>query len=377
MHCCIIGRLLVFFLLLLSISLNAPLSAQGGVTPVLNNGQKWQIGYCEGGPFSDYTSIMRTLIEGLIELGWIREDKPPDIFDETPNAYWEWLCGCHSPYLCFRSGNAYSAAWNDETRKENRKELLTRLKKGELDLVIAMGTWAGQDLANNEHSVPTMVLSCSDPIRAGIINCAENSGFGHVTARVDPDRYIRQIRMFHRIVGFKTMGLAFENTSDGRLYSNVNEVYQVAGERGFKVVTCEVIDTIPDTQKSDSSCLDCYRRLAETTDAVYVTALTCVDRKAHEIAEIFRKAGVASFSLTGSRLVENGIMLSISNGSGSALGNFHASKFAEILNGAKPGDLPQLLEDQPEIAVNMRTVREIGFKMPQSILRIATEIFDR
>ena len=39
--------------------------------------------------------------------------------------------------------------------------------------MIAMGTWAGQDLANGEHSVPTVVASCSDPIGSGIVKSAE------------------------------------------------------------------------------------------------------------------------------------------------------------------------------------------------------------
>jgi len=182
--------------------------------------------------------------------------------------------------------------------------------------------------------------------------------------------------MFHRIVGFKTLGLAYENTPDGRIYSAVSDVEKVAKERGFKVITCEVLDTTTDIQASDRSCLECYRELARRADAVYVTALTCVDRLATEIAEVFRSAGVPSFSMLGSKLVKQGIMLSISSDSGYAkLGNYNAMKFGEILNGTKPKALPQLFEDPLEIAVNMQTVRQIKFDMPESILRIATETY--
>jgi ABC-type uncharacterized transport system substrate-binding protein len=221
-----------------------------------------------------------------------------------------------------------------------------------------------------------MVLSTSDPVRAGIIQSAEDSGLDHVTARVDPRRYLRQIRMFHRIVGFNTLGIAFENTPDGKIYSAISEAQQIAKERNFKIITCEVLDAIPDTQESDRSCFKCFRELSEKAEAVYVTALTCVDRKTSEIADIFKSARVPSFSLVGSKWVKSGILLSISSDSGyTELGKYNANKFGEILNGTIPRTLNQTFEDPLDIAVNMETVRAIDFYMPKSILKIATEIF--
>lgn len=346
-------------------------------TPRLNHGEKWRIGYYEGGPFSDYTDTMRTLVIGLIESGWIDDQDPPKYFNETPKPYIDWLIQCNSQYLSFGADDCYSANWDDKKRIEIRRDLLKKLKSGTLDLVIAMGTWAGLDLANNEHTVPVLVLSTSDPIRAGIVKSADNSGYDHVTARVDPNRYFRQLRMFHRIVGFKTLGIAYENTSDGRIYSAITEAQQVAKERRFKVVSCEVIDATADTQRSDSSCMACYRQLAENTDAVYVTALTCVDRLGPKIANIFRAAGKPSFSLVGSKLVKEGIMLSISSDSGYAeLGRYNAMKFGEILNGTQPITLNQVFEDPLDIAVNMETVRQIGFDLPESIIKVASEVYE-
>jgi ABC-type uncharacterized transport system substrate-binding protein len=144
------------------------------------------------------------------------------------------------------------------------------------------------------------------------------------------------------------------------------------------VITCEVIDATADTQKSDRSCMACYRQLAQEADAVYVTALTCVDRLKTPLAEIFRSAGVPSFSMVGSKYVQKGLMLSISSDSDyTELGRYNAAKFGEILNGTKPITLKQVFEDPLAIAVNMQTVRQIKFDMPKSILSIATEIYNR
>jgi ABC-type uncharacterized transport system substrate-binding protein len=182
--------------------------------------------------------------------------------------------------------------------------------------------------------------------------------------------------MFHRIVGFNTLGIAFENTSEGKIYSAISEAKQVAKERNFKIITCEVLDSTPDFQKSDRSCFKCFRELSKKVDAVYVTALTCVDRKTAEIADILKNARVPSFSLVGSKGVKSGLLLSISSDSGYIeLGRYNSNKFGEILNGAMPRTLKQIFRDPLDIAVNLRTARAINFDIPKSILKIATEIY--
>lgn len=368
--------LIALFIISVFVDLYSAKAAQ--TAPTLNNGKKWRIGYYEGGPYSDYTDTMRTLVKGLIELGWIKDKNPPNFFDEIPKPYLDWLTQCNSPFLSFNAEDSYSADWDDRKRLLIRKALLKKLKAGALDLVIAMGTWAGLDLANNEHSIPVLVLSTSDPIGAGIIKSADNSGYDHVTARVDSTRYLRQLRMFHRIVGFKTLGIAYENTPDGRIYSALSEARQVAEKRGFKVILCEVMDTTADTQKSDQSCIECYQKLSQAAEAVYLTALTCADRQLAEIVNIFRAARVPSFSMLGSKFVKKGIMLSISSDSGyTELGRYHAMKLGAILNGVKPIELNQVCEDPLDISVNMETARQIGLKMPGNILKIATEIYEK
>ena len=71
------GKHLLWALLLFGWCAAGTAGADSG--PTLNDGRKWRIGYYEGGPFSDYTDTMRTLIQGLVALGWIREPGPGGI----------------------------------------------------------------------------------------------------------------------------------------------------------------------------------------------------------------------------------------------------------------------------------------------------------
>jgi len=354
--------------------LSAP--SWGKTEPTLNQGKKWRIGYYEGGPYSNYARTMKTLIEGLMNLGWLEKKSLPEFEGDTVKPYWDWLVENPGKFLSFYPQDAYSADWNKTRRREVRTELLEKLKSGNLDLIIAMGTWAGQDLANNHHNIPTIVLSTSDPVRAGIVKSAEDSGLDHVTARVDPWRYLRQLRMFHRIVGFKKLGIAYEDTPAGRIYSALDKASQVAVERGFTVEKCAVKETDVRTSVADDSCRRCFQHLSQHTDAIYVTALNCVDRGLQDYVKIFNSHKTPTFSMVGSPLVEKGLLLSISSSAGfKTQGTYNAGKIAAILNGAKPRALRQTLEDPLDISINMNTARTIDFPVPESLLQIAREVY--
>ena len=182
--------------------------------------------------------------------------------------------------------------------------------------------------------------------------------------------------MFHRIVKFKKLGIAFEDTPEGRSYSAISEAKEIAQERGFELVTCVITEDTPSKDLINKSCFDCFDKLNKEVDAIYLTALMCADFKTTELAESFKKAKIPTFSMLGSKWVKKGIMMSISSDSGyAATGYFNADKFGKILNGAKPRDLNQLCEDPLEIAINIDTIKTIGFKMPESIIQISSEIY--
>ena len=206
--------------ILLLISFSGP--AQAGVKPTLNKGKKWRIAYYEGGPYTDYKTVLAATLSGLVKLGWLEPfTLPKNIDDADTQKVWSYLAGqAESEYLEFLSSGFMSAGWKTGLRIGNKKEMIHRLAAGkDIDLVIAMGTWAGQDLANNQHSIPVFVMSTSDPVRAKIIKSPQNSGFDHVFARCDPKRYERQIRLFHRIFNFKKLGLICDDSPEGRMYA--------------------------------------------------------------------------------------------------------------------------------------------------------------
>jgi len=348
-------------------------------TPTLNHGKKWRVGYLEGGPFRNYPLVLKSTLAGLVSLGWIEPLEYPEETDpEDTTQLWQWLSkNAKSKYIDFAADGYWSCDWDPTQYKDKGENCIKRLATGkDIDLMIAMGTKAGQMLANNDHHVPTIVLSSTDPLSAGIVKSVEDSGFDHIHARLDPERHKRQIRLFHDMFGFKTLGISYENTVEGRSYAAVEDVEAVAAERGFEVVPCYSPNDVQDNSIAYKGLARCMETLAPIVDAVYLTIHTGMDiTNLPNVMGPLNKYKVPTFSQGSSEEVENGVLLSISQAGFKHVGRFHAMTMAKIFNGAKPRQLDQVFEDPMRIAINLAEAQAIGYDPPIDILTAADAIY--
>ena len=366
-------------------SINVPpgatkVSEKFGTTPVLNNGRKWKIVYYEGGPHANYYHYLEATVRGLMSLGWIEKADLTKVKSKKKDTerFWNWLVNsAKSDYLEFDKDGYYSANWDDEQRRSNKSRLIERLKsEGEINLVIAMGTWAGLDLANKEHSVPTIIMSTSDPVESGIIKSQDDSGYDHVHARVDPYRYERQLRIFHDIIKFKKLGIAFEDSIYGRSYSAIDTVEKVAADIGFDVVKCYTKSDISDTKIASKSVIRCFEKLSKEVDAIYVTIQGGVNTESiPRLVEIANQNSIPTFSQLGAKEVQQGFLFSISRPGFKPAGLFLSATIAQVLNGAKPRQLKQVFEESPSIAINLKTAEIVGLYLYADILAAADTIY--
>ena len=346
--------------------------------PTTNNGKKWRLAYYEGGEYIDYQLIFTETVKGLMKLGWIEFIDIPKQKGEQTKELWKWMTkNLKSDYIEFVEDGHYTANWDDAIRAKMIDEIIGRLNsKKDVDLFIAMGTWAGKDMGNNRHSTPTMVLSASDPISAGIINSVEDSGYEHVHAQVDPFRYERQMKVFHEIIGFNKVGVAYENTVNGRSYAAIDVIEEMAQKQDFEIVRCYTQSDIADSDKAEQSVVDCFEKLVEKTDAIYVTVQGGINKRSiPKLVKIANNRRIPTFSQSGSEEVKNGFLVSLSQAGFKYIGEFHAQTFAKVFNGAKPSQLDQLFQEPPKIAINLKTAEIIGFDPPVVLLGAADEIY--
>ena len=356
------------------------LAIKFGTSPLLNDGKKWKIAFYEGGPHTNYYHYLEATIRGLMNLGWIEKSDLRKVQGKKKDTkrLWTWLVNsAKSDYLEFIEDGYYSANWDDEQRQQNKSRLLKRLAfDDDINLVIAMGTWAGLDLANDQHSVPTIVMSTSDPVESGIIKSQDDSGYDHVHARVDPYRYERQLRIFHDIIKFKKLGIAFEDSIYGRSYSAIDTVEKVAADIGFEVVKCHTKSDISDEDVASQSVIRCFEALSTQVDAIYVTIQGGVNPESiPRLVEIANNNSIPTFSQLGSKEVQQGFLFSISRPGFKPAGLFLSATIAQVLNGAQPRQLKQVFEESPSIAINLKTAEIVGLYLYADILAAADTIY--
>jgi len=368
----------VFWILILTGFAMAADKGKFSTEPTQNNGKKWRIGYYEGGEYYDYKGVLLATIMGLMEIGWIEKAEIPKDKGEYTTAIWTWLATqMKSDYLEFVKDAHYSAKWDDSLRVKIVDTIIDRLNtKKDIDLMLAVGTWAGKDLANNRHSTPTLIMTASDAVGVGIIKSNEDSGFDHIQAHVEPSRYERQIQIFHDVIGFKKLGIAYENTVNGRSYAAVDIIEKLARENGFEVISCFTQSDITDQDIAGKSVIDCFEKLATQVDAIYVTLQGGVNSKTiPNIVKIANDHRIPTFSQSGSQEVQSGLFMSISNSNFKYVGQYHANLIAKVFNGATPRQLDQIFEGPPKVAINLKTAQLIGFDPPMVLLGAADEIY--
>ena len=351
------------------------------VKPTTNHGQKWRIGYLEGGPYSNYPLNLKALVFALADIGWVEKvDSIPQESETDTSLMWQWISkNIRSNYITFVSDAFWSSNWDiNALRIQNQRAVIKRLNtRKDIDLMLAMGTWAGQDLANKKHNVPTVVISSSDPVGSQIIKSDQDSGFDHINARVDPTRYERQLHIFHDIIGFTRLGIVYESdTVEGKTYAAISDVEKLARERDVEILSCHAPFSKVTQEEAFQAVLQCHHELAPKVDALYITVHRGIDlQRMPELLAPFYQYKVPTFSQSGSQEVQSGVLLSIARAGFKYIARFHAQTIAEIFNGAKPRNLDQLFEDPPRIAVNTGTARIIGYDPPVEILNMADEIY--
>lgn len=347
------------------------------ITPTTHNGRKWRIGYYQGGSYVNYPANLKAIVQGLVRLGWMDKAAVAGVASSTDaRQVWMALSKVKSKYLRFVPEAFSSADWDNERRVQNRAMVIQQLKKREFDFMIAMGTWAGQDLANNLHSVPVMVVSCSDPVRSGIVQSAFDSGLRHVHARCAPNRYKWQVRLFHDIVGFKRLGIVYEDSVAGKSYAALADIEKVAARRDFQMVTCEAAWSGVPQQVRTQQIIECHQKLAPQIDALFMTVHGGVDLdRMDEILAPLTQYRIPTWSQRGPQEVRHGVLMSIARGDFKAVGIYHATIMAKIFNGAAPQDLNQIFEDPKKIAINLKTAKTIGFDLPGGLTKVADEIY--
>ncbi len=367
--------LLIFFL---SAVLSPGLfKAESSVTSDPGGGDKFRIGYFEGEPFVNFAGTFYGLLEGLQEAGWLEglEDMPYEPGQEDSRMMWEWLAThANSDYLEFVSDAHYSFF----IEPEREEELLNRLEKDkDLDLVITMGTYAGRSLSSAPHSVSVLVFSSSNAVASGIIDSAEDSGRDNIWAHIDPGRDRRQVDVFYDLFHFNKMGIVYEDSELGKIFSAINEVEAAAEELGFTIERRLVDEPADqdDRERYYSELLKAHEELALEVDAFYISIASIEVERLEALLVPFYKNNIPIFSQLGGDEVRSGAVASVARANFSNIGRYGANIITRVLEGESPRNLTQVFMETPRIAVNLHAAERVGYQIPFTVMLVADQIY--
>ncbi|MGE5372913.1 MAG: ABC transporter substrate binding protein [Solirubrobacterales bacterium] len=371
-------------LLALLLTLWVPVLAAKKENPLLPHakpgGMKYRIGYCETEPFVNYSGTLYALIRGLEKYGWVKtlDGMPYTEGQSETAAMWDYLATHDvSPYIQFVPDAHYSLSTLEPTAGDRITNRLANQK--DIDLMIVMGTKAGKTLATDKHKTPVMVFSTSNAVLAGIVKDINVSGNDHIWAHTDPERYQRQIIVFHDIFQFKRLGLVYENNEAGKIYAAVDDAKVVAREQGFKLVTepVEPLASEADRERYYRDMLALHQTLANQVDAYYLTMSMIEPDHLPGLLQPFYDKKIPVFSQLGSEEVTAGALMSVARADFSDVGEFGAEGMIKMLNGVSAQKIPQLLQSTPNIALSLEVAKKIGYQPSFEILLAADEIYTK
>lgn len=153
----------------------------------------------------------------------------------------------------------------------------------------------------------------------------------------------RQIRLFHKLVGFKKLGLVFRNDLTGK-----SGIEKLAEEKGIELVSCY----ISPEEIGSERITECIQRLVNTADAIYIsrTALTN-PKNIPEMVRLANDRSIPTFLQDGSEYVKYGFLMGLS---------VKCSTVAQTT---------------PKIAINVKTAEIIRYNPPLDVLRMADKIY--
>jgi hypothetical protein len=339
-----------------------------------------RIGYYQGGSFYDYEQAMRGMVNGLIQQGVLLPiNLPASESTDNMSNIWKRLSSIPAcPYVSFVSNAFWDAQWNDHQRTINRQQALERLQQNELDLVIAMGTWAGQDLISNIHSTTVMAVNSSDALNAGLLTPDGSSLFDHVFVEYNPHLMVHQARLFHDFIGFTRLGVIMANTPDGALYAGLPALQQVAKERDqdFSVITAIAPDSGLTKKEAEEAYRKALGKLAPEIDALWLGAHRgeSPDALPHNLQAAFNN-NLPTWTMAGDAAVRRGALLGLGGQDMHRMGQWYSQVLVKLMHGTAPADIPSHPSLPQTIVINQAVADRIGYEPPDTLLSIAEEIY--
>ncbi|MBN2534314.1 MAG: hypothetical protein JXB88_15610 [Spirochaetales bacterium] len=343
-----------------------------------NHGERFKAAVVISGQYFEFADAFRSILNGLSTIGWARDMVLSEI--KTTRELVEFTNNNKfSDYIEFPEELFFDLKWGDNV-SGMKSALINSANDKKINLIISFGGIASGIFADlKTYAIPVLVDAVTDPVAAGIVPNVKDSGKDFLTCRMAPEQFRRQVRLFYDVVKFKKLGIIYGNNESGLVYGAVADVEAVAKEKGFEIVRNTNVIEDPSPDKIDV-CIKMYlaalEELCPKVDALYLGASAGItEGDVSDIVKVINKHKKPAFALEGSIRVKEGILFGISMSGQVRAGIYNAKKIVTIFHGELPRNLPQLFENVPSVAINLKTAQIIEYDIPIEIIASSDEVY--
>ena len=216
-------------------------------------------------------------------------------------------------------------------------------------------------------TIPIIMAGGSDPVEAGIVESLARPG-GNVTGVTNLDRELggKRLELLKEAVPKLTRVAVLYNPNNPSIVRDVKEVLPVAVRAlGLTLRSWEVRDA-----NGFDKVFAALNK--ERPDGLYVTSSPLMNANGKRIAGLALKSRLPSVYSNREAVEAGGLMYY-----GADLVDSYrrvAYYVDRILKGAKPADLPVEQPTKFELVINLKTAKQIGLTIPQSLLYRADRV---
>jgi putative ABC transport system substrate-binding protein len=274
------------------------------------------------------------------------------------------------PYLATRGfGEGRNLVVNVRTGVEEQMPELARALVGDKpDVIVAISDWALHAAHAATSAIPIVVAPMgADPVRAGVAESWAHPG-GNVTGAslIAPELEIKRLSLLHEALP-SAHRIAVLSNHRKVVEAGLLPLRKAAAEAGLELVEIWV-----ESPNEYTAAFDAMRSAG--AEALLILPTPETGRDAGQLATLALKSGLPTIG--GFReAAQKGLLI----GYGPSLRELsqQAAGYVErIFNGAQAGELPFHGPTRLDFAINMRTAKALGLKVPPSLLVGADEVID-
>lgn len=259
--------------------------------------------------------------------------------------------------------------WRQATRAEELFAYAAELARLRPDVVVTAGPQATQAMAEIAPTVPVVFLAVADPVKLGLVRSLAHPG-GNVTgfATIAGDGYAGKLLELLKEAAPRTSRVGLLTVAGNAMHRGFEKHSEKsAAQRDLGVVVLRL-----NGERDIEPAFDSARR--EGVQALVVPGDVLVSTHQDRIAALALRHRLPTMFMFSSYVQAGGLLAYGVNVAG--LFRDAARQTDKILRGTHPRDIPVEQPTRFDLAINLRTAKQLGLKIPDSLRIQATKVIE-